>query len=262
MAQADQAVAKDHFIVRTTKHAYSLTLGTGLILNQSPSPRFHGKPVTAKQGSTIDVTVSAGPPPVSIPSMVSVPSCAQAVAKLKTVNLVGVCPASAAQYSSTVVAGAIIGTSPPETARYGSTVTVIVSKGHAPVAVPVVTGTASTYATASAALAAAGFVPSENQSYDASVPNGQVIGTSPPASAGPQPYGSPVVVDVSLGPQPVTIPDVVGHSVASATHALEALGLHVAGPYGPPKSKKVQSTLPDVGTSVLPGTTVDLYTRS
>ncbi len=74
------------------------------------------------------------------------------------------------------------------------------------------------------------------------------------------PFGSTVTVDVSLGPQPVTIPDEVGNSVATATTALEALGLHVAGPYGPPGSTTVLSTDPAAGAAVQPGTTVNLYT--
>ena len=37
-------------------------------------------------------------------------------------------------------------------------------------------------------------------------------------------------------------------------------GLKVAGPYGPPGSTKVLSTDPAAGTSVQPGTTVNLYT--
>ena len=45
-----------------------------------------------------------------------------------------------------------------------------------------------------------------------------------------------------------------------ATSALTALGLQVAGPYGPPGSTTVLSTDPAAGTSVLPGTTVNLYT--
>ncbi len=264
LAQANQAVAKDHFVLHTTAHAYNITLGAGLILRQSPAPSTGGKkakPVTAKQGSTIDVIVSAGPPPVKIPDIVSVADCQQAVADLKSVNLVGVCPASVEQYSSTVPAGAVIGTSPTKTARYGSTVTVITSKGHAPVVVPAVTGATSTYATAAATLTAAGFVPSENREYNSTFPAGQVIGTTPASTAGPQPFGSPVSVAVSIGPQPVPVPSLVGHSVASATHALEVRGLHAGGPYGPPKSNKVVSTSPAAGTPVLPGTTVNLYTR-
>ncbi len=261
LTQADSAVHSDHFVVHTTGHAYSIPLGAGLILSQHPAPGSKKKPVEAKQGSTIDVVLSLGPPPVTIPNVIGIATCAQATADLKTVNLVGVCPATAQQYSSTVGTGAVIGTSPTKTARYGSTVTIVISKGHAPVAVPAVTGTSSSYTSASAALTAAGFVPSESRQYSNTVPAGQVMGTTPAPTAGPQPYGSTVTVAVSIGPQPVNVPNVLGHSVAAATHALEALGLRVAGPYGPPHSTTVQSTAPAAGSSVLPGTTVDLYTK-
>jgi serine/threonine-protein kinase len=260
LPEANRAVRADHFTVRQTGHAFSITLAAGRIVGQQPTPRAGGKPVSAKEGATIGVVVSAGPPPVAIPSLSSFASCNDAVQALQAVHLVGVCPAAAAQYSSTVVAGAVLGTTPTGTAPYGSTITVIVSKGHAPVAIPAVTGAASTYATASAALSAAGFVPSQNQTYSPTVPSGQVIGTTPDPSAGPQPFGSNVTVNVSLGPQPVTIPHVVGKSVEAATSALQALGLKVAGPYGPPGSNKVLSTDPAEGASVPPGTTVNLYT--
>jgi eukaryotic-like serine/threonine-protein kinase len=176
------------------------------------------------------------------------------------VHLVGACPVAAEQYSSTVPAGGVLGTSPTGSALYGSAVTVILSKGHAPVAVPPVTGPTSTFATAQAALAAAGFTATQAMAYSPTVPAGQVIGTAPPASAGPQPFGSSVTVTVSKGPQPVAIPNVVGQSVAAATSALQGLGLRVAGPYGPPGSTTVLSTDPAAGTSVQPGTTVNLYT--
>jgi len=253
---ARQATRAGSFTVRPDGHAYSITLGAGLILRQSPPARAGGTTVTAKQGSTIDVVVSVGPPPVTIPTLTTLTDCTQAVQVLSAVHLVGVCPPVAAQYSTTVGAGAILGTSPVGTAPYGSTVTVILSKGHAPVAVPSVTG--STYAAAAAALTALGFVPAPGKQYNPTVPVGQVIGTSPPA--GPQPYRSTITVEVSLGPQPVTVPDEVGQSVASATSALEALGLHVAGPYGPAGSTTVLSTDPAAGASVQPGTTVNVYT--
>jgi serine/threonine-protein kinase len=260
VAQADAAVRADHFTVRTTGHAPSIAIGTGLIVSQQPTPRSGGKPVTAKQGSTIGVVVSTGPPPVTIPNLTTFSTCHDATQALAAVHLVGVCPPSAAQYSSTVVAGAILTTSPTGTAPYGSTVTIVTSKGHAPVAVPSVTGAASTYASAAAALTAAGFVPTQNNQYSATVTSGQVIGTTPDAGAGPQPFGSKVTVNVSIGPQPVIIPSESGHSVASATAALEALGLKVGGPYGPAGSTTVLSTDPAAGTSVQPGTVVNLYT--
>ena len=138
--------------------------------------------------------------------------------------------------------------------------TIVTSKGHAPVAVPSLPA-ASTYASASAALTALGFhVAAQQNAYSATVPAGQVIGTTPAPSAGPQPYGSTVTVTVSEGPKPVIIPDLrSSESVAAATSALQALGLQVAGPYGPAGAGRVLSTDPVAGTSVKPGTTVYIY---
>ena len=258
VAQAERSVAADKFTVHTTGHASSITVGPGLILRQQPAARSGGQQATAKEGSTIGVVVSTGPPPVAIPALNSFTSCADAVAALKAAHLVGVCPPAAQQYSSTVVAGAVITSVPTGTAPYGSTVTIITSKGHAPVAIPAVSGS---YASAAAALSALGFVPSQVNQYSSSVPTGQIIGTTPPASAGPQPFGSKVAVNISLGPQPVIIPNVVGDTVVAATSALQALGLKVGGPYGPPGATKVLSTDPVAGTSVqAASTTVNIYT--
>jgi eukaryotic-like serine/threonine-protein kinase len=259
LAQATKAVHHDHFKVRATGHANSITVGTGLIVGQHPVPRGGHKPLTLKQGSTISVVLSSGPPPVAIPSLAAATNCTEAVQALQAAHLVGACPPTAAQYSSTVVAGAVITTVPVGTAIYGSTVTVVLSRGHAPVAIPAIAPT-STYAAAAAALTAVGFVPSQANAYSSTVPTGQVIGTTPPASAGPQPFGSRVTVSISLGPQPVVIPNEIGQSVAAATAALEAEGLKVAGPYGPAGSSTVLSLDPAAGTTVQPGTTVNVYT--
>jgi len=258
LVEADQTVKPDHFTVRQTGHAYDITLAAGLIVSQHPTPRSGGHRVTAKQGSSIGVVVSSGPPPVAIPDLTTFSSCNDAVQALAAVHLVGTCPASAAQYSPTVASGGILSTSPTGVALYGSTVTIITSKGHAPVAIPVVTGAGTSYTTASAALTALGFVPAETKQYSSTVATGQVIGTT---VAGLQPFGSTVTVAVSLGPQPVTIPgSLVGQSVTADTAALQALGLVVGGPYGPAGSTTVLSTDPAAGTSVLPGTTINLYT--
>ncbi len=259
LVQANQTVHHDHFTVRPTGKAYSITMAAGLILSQHPTPRSGKKLVSLKQGSTISVVLSSGPPPVNIPTMTGFTNCTQAVQALATVHLVGTCPSSAAQYSSTVVAGAVLSTSPSGTAWYGSTVTVVLSKGHAPVAVPPLAGSAS-YAAAAAALTAAGFVPAQSNQYSATVPSGQVIGTTPPSTAGAQPFGSKVTVAVSLGPQPVIVPNLVGQSVSTATAALQALGLKVGGPYGPAGSTTVVSLDPPAGTSVQPGVTVNMDT--
>jgi serine/threonine-protein kinase len=110
-------------------------------------------------------------------------------------------------------------------------------------------------------LTAAGFVPAEIKEYNNTVPAGQVLDTSPAPTDGPQPYGSTVNVDVSLGPQPVPIPDLSGHAPAAAIKTLQGLGFHVGGPYGPPGATKVAATDPAAGSAALPGSTVNVYTR-
>ena len=217
--------------------------------------------MTAKQGSVITVVLSTGPPPVVIPDVTSFTNCNDAIQALRAVHLVGVCPASAAQYSATVLAGRVLSTVPAGSVAYGSTVTIVTSKGHAPVAVPPAAASASSYTAAAAALTAAGFTPVKGQAYSATVPAGQVIGTTPAPSAGPVPYGSQVTVQVSLGPQPVAVPSLRGDSVTQAVSALRALGLQVGGPYGPPGSTSVLSTDPAGGASLLPGATVNVYTQ-
>lgn len=198
---------------------------------------------------------------MTIPSLAHVNGCAEAIQVLLAVKLVGECPTSVEEYSSTLGVGAIVKTVPGITAPYGSKVVVVLSKGHAPVLVPTLTGPESNYPAAAILLTRAGFVPSEVQEYSDELPAGRVIGTTPPASAVPQPYGSHVAVAVSIGPRPVIIPDEVGKSVKAAKSTLEGLGLVVAGPYGPKGSSVVFQTVPAQGTSVLPGTTVTLYSQ-
>jgi serine/threonine-protein kinase len=260
LSAARAAARPGGFTVKLVGTTRSVTVARGDIVSQVPMAEHNGHHVLAKQGSTIRAIVSAGPPPVAIPDVTTFTDCHDAVQALAAVHLVAACPVAAEQYNPTVPAGGVLGTSPSGSALYGSSVTVILSKGHAPVGVPTVTGATSTFATAQAALAAAGFTATQAAAYSSTVPAGQVIGTTPPASAGPQPFGSSVTVTVSKGPQPVNVPNVVGQSVAAATSALQGLGLTVAGPYGPPGSTTVLSTDPAAGTSVQPGTTVNLYT--
>ena len=261
LTAATKTAAGQHLTVRVAAHRPSITVPAGSVLSQDPAARSGGQQATVKEGSAIAVVLSSGPPPVTIPSLASATSCAQATAILAGAHLVGTCPDSAAQYSPTVVAGAVLSTSPTGTAPYGSTVTVSLSKGHAPVAVPAAAATATSYAAAASALTAAGFVPVQVNLYSSSVPTGAVVATVPAPAAGPQPFGSKVTVQISLGPQPVTVPSLVGKSPSAAAAALAALGLHEGGPYGPSGSTTVISTSPAAGASVKLGSTVNVYTQ-
>jgi serine/threonine protein kinase/beta-lactam-binding protein with PASTA domain len=255
------AVAKAaHLDVRVVGRQSSISVPVGVVIRQQPSALASGKPVEIKQGSTISVVISTGLPLVAVPKVATFSSCHDAVAALDAVHLVGVCPPAAAVYDSNVGVGGVVGTQPATQARYGSTVTIVTSKGHAPVAVPPVSGTGTTYATAAAALTAAGFVPVESQIYSSTVTTGEVIATVPGPSAGPVAYQSQVTVQVSKGPEPVTVPQLVDKSLSKAVAALTAVGLHAGGPYGPPDSKTVVSTSPAAGSSVPVGSTVQVYT--
>ena len=260
VAEAQAAVAKDRFTVKESAHHFSITVPAGKIISQQPaSAPAHGPPVTAKEGLLIKVVVSSGPPPVSFPNLTTFSSCGDAIKALQALHLVGVCPAANQQYSNTAPAGAILSSTPSGTAPYGSTVVIATSKGHQPVAIPSVAG--DSYSDAAAALQAAGFVATQSQAYNATVPAGSVISTTPDPSAGPQAFGSTVTVNVSLGPQPVPVPSGLnGQTVAKATAALQAAGLTVGSVFGP-AGGKVFDTDPAAGTQVLPGSAVNLYTK-
>ncbi|HEY5108213.1 MAG TPA: protein kinase [Acidimicrobiales bacterium] len=258
---AAAAARAAHLEVRVSGRESSISVPTGVVIRQQPGARAGGKPVDVKQGSTVSVVVSTGLPLIAVPKVATFSSCHDAVAALAAVHLVGICPPTAAVYDANIGVDGVVGTQPAAQAPYGSTVTIITSKGHAPVAVPPVSGPGTTYASAAAALTAAGFVPVESQIYSATAKVGEVIATVPDPSAGPVAYKSQVTVQVSLGPKPVTVPPLVGRSPAKAVAALNALGLHAGGPYGPPDSSTVVSTSPAAGASVPVGSTVQVYTQ-
>ncbi len=260
VVQARAAVVTDHFTVRQSAHHFDITVPAGLIISQQPaSAPANGPPVTAKEGLVINVVVSDGPPPVSFPDLTTFSSCNDAIKALQALHLVGVCPPANEQYSDTAPPGSILSSTPSGTAPYGSTVVISTSKGHQPVAIPDVAG--DSYSAAAGVLQAAGFVATQSQAYSPTIGAGSVISTTPDPSAGPQPYGSTVTVNVSLGPQPVPVPSGLnGQTVAKATTALTAAGLTVGSVFGP-AGGKVFDTDPVAGTQVLPGATVNLYTK-
>ena len=104
-------------------------------------------------------------------------------------------------------------------------VTMLVSKGHAPVAVPDVTGQTPEQATAN--LEALGFtVERAEDGRSGAVDTGEVMAVDP-APGTEAPYRGTVTIQVSAGVPLVEVPDVVGMDEAEATAALEAVGLKV-----------------------------------
>ena len=144
----------------------------------------------------------------------------------------------------------------PPQVTYGSTVDIVISKGPAPIAIPAVSGT---FAQAEATLVAAGFKVAEAKESSSTIPAGQVTRTAPPAGTKIQ-KGTTVTVYVSTGPALVSVPSLVGKTVAQATTKLAKFGLQVGAVYGPPSGTVFRSN-PTVGSSVKVGSVVNLWVK-
>jgi eukaryotic-like serine/threonine-protein kinase len=258
LSQAQAAAAKYHFKLHVEAGAQSKTIAAGTVLSQSPRA---GK--VLKQGATIDVVPSIGPPPVTIPSLTG-QTCTQAAATLTGLGLKSAC--APAQYSSTIASGLLIdwtfgSTNDPTQAPYGSVLALVPSEGHAPVPVPSIPTTYS-YAQAQAALSAVGLYAAQASNTSTTVASGDVISVSPAAGT-PAPFGSTVTVIISTGPPTTTVPNVYGDTVAQATAAMQAANLTVSGAFGPSAGLPTATVLytePQQGATEPDGTAIALYT--
>ncbi|WP_116409864.1 Stk1 family PASTA domain-containing Ser/Thr kinase [Subtercola boreus] len=123
--------------------------------------------------------------------------------------------------------------------------------------VPVTTG--QTYDSANATLQQLDLVTQRYDVNDATVPTGEVVRTDPNAGTVVQPK-TLISVYVSLGPKPVSMPSVVGSTVAAATPTITALGMTV-GATTKQNSATIAadviiSTTPAAGTQSFAGNTV------
>ncbi len=223
-------------------------MAVGRIIRQTPRSG-----TSLKQGNTVSVVVSTGPPQVAVPSLAAITGdCPAAQAALTAAHLKSTCTHV---NSTTVKSGTVISWTPTGHATEFSTVAVTVSGGPPTENIPSLTG--STCAGATTALQAVGLVPQCTNAFSATVPNGQVISWTPTGTAL---EGSTIAISVSEGPQPVTVPaGLIGMNVNQATAALENAGL-VPAADGPLEGHVFDSS-PEPGTSVPPGTTVTIYIR-
>jgi beta-lactam-binding protein with PASTA domain len=187
----------------------------GVIIGQSPAAGEW-----LRDGGTVTVFVSRGPPPVPVPDVTGQP---QDLAGLQLIDA-GFGVETTTEYHDEVAEGLVLRTDPAAAADAprDSIVTMVVSAGPAPVPVPPVEGLS--FEEAEAVLQEARFSVVQAEEFSDTVPEGQVIGTNPPAGTD-APRDSEVTVVVSQGPELVTVPDLVGDSVEDASDALEALGL-------------------------------------
>ena len=131
-------------------------------------------------------------------------------------------------YDNTVAAGAVVGFDPPAGTdlKRDQVVTVVVSKGHEPVAVPDVTGQRPEQATTTSRRSGSS---SSGRTTVAARPStkGAGHGRRPGPGDGPVAFGSTVTIPVSAGVPLVTVPDVAGKKQDEAAEVLKAAGLKV-----------------------------------
>jgi serine/threonine-protein kinase len=248
--QAGLALRHDHFVVDVVGHTDSITAPLGQILSQNPRP---GKKL--KEGSSVAVVLSAGPPPVTVPVLTAVTGdCPAITALLAKSHLQTACTDP---NSTSVSKGKVIDWNPKGTATYGSTITVAVSAGPPMESIASLTGQTCTGATTT--LQAVGLVGVCSDEYTTTgVQSGEVISWSPTGQA---PEGSTVTILISEGPPLVTVPAaVVGETVAEAITTLESANL-VPGTDQGPLSGQVFDSDPAPGAQVPEGSTVTLYSR-
>jgi serine/threonine-protein kinase len=135
---------------QTPQHDETVPAGTVIAVDPATPPQL-------PKGGKVNVIVSDGPAPRTVPQLTPTMTFDQAAATLAAVQLTAVQGDDINQFSATVPAGQIIGTDPPagtEVPR-GARVKVIFSKGPQPIPIPDVRG--QSVAAATAALQAAGF---------------------------------------------------------------------------------------------------------
>jgi beta-lactam-binding protein with PASTA domain len=208
-----------------------------------------------REGETVTLTPSLGPPPVPVPDVTNATQDA-ATTELRDAHFtVG---AIKQVYSGTVAEGHVVRQEPADgKAPDGSAIDLWISKGRAPAAVPAVVG--KTQKVAEKVLRAAGFVPVIKTAYSNDIDRGDVISVDPP-EAEMTPYGSPVTILVSQGPETFPVPTLTGLSPAAAEAKAKEYGLDVSFFDVPGTAHTVViSQIPTAGTIVHAGDTITLY---
>lgn len=210
----------------------------------------------AKEGSTVTLVVSQGPPLVTLPVDIGGSSAANATSRLAKLGLDPSEPTK--QFSETVPVDVVIGyaDTTPKQLEKGKPVTFVVSKGPEPRVIPDVSGMSADQAIAR--LREMKLEPKRAEDYSFDVDTGGLIGLDR-ATGETVPRGTTVTVIVSKGLL-VKVPELGGVvSVSGAIAKLEAVGLRAGAAKGSGKlSGRPVGFAPSSGTAVAKGSTVDI----
>ena len=242
-------VADEGFRIEEIRRDYAEDREAGRILNVEPAP---GK--SLKQGSDVEVVVSAGPAPREVPNLANLDQAAAAAALQRAGFEMVAVPTPSEEVK---VKGTVLGWAPRGEQPKFTKIEVKVSSGPPDRAVPSLGD--RLYDVYVKALEALGLKANRQEAFSDTVPVGQIVDTVPPPGS-PAAYESAVTVNVSKGPEKVAIPSLNGLSEAAAKARLEAAGLRLGDSFGP-SGRPVFATSPTANTPVNKGTAIDVYTR-
>ncbi len=193
----------------------------GIVFGENPSGG-----TKANIGSTVTLTVSAGPQSTNVPA-VQGQTLSQAKKAIQKAHLT--VEATQHQSSSQVAPGDVISTSPSAgtSVPVDSAVVLVVSSGKPLTSVPDVVG--QSQASATSALQGAGLNATSTTQATSGTPAGNVVSESPASGTQVAP-GSTVTIVVAKAPpkqNTAKVPDVNGDTPAAATSALQAAGFTV-----------------------------------
>lgn len=239
------------FVVGETTAEHSLDVPEGEVLATEPDASQSLPP-----GSTIDLTVSAGPQILTVPALAGL-SRDEAITAIEQAGFVYESADERTQFSNDAPAGHVLygttaeGESLPQELAEQSVIRLLVSLGP----VPETAGMSEDEALA--ALTEVGLVGTViDRPFSSDVPEGVVM--SQQTTTDPVVEGDEVQLVVSQGPDLVKIPKVEGKKLKDAIRKLEEAGFTVTHQVPDPliEHAKVTSTDPGQGTEAERGSTV------
>ncbi len=252
--QARAALHEVQLTQGLVQQAYSDVAPVGVVISQSPQ----GSDLVTR-GSAVNVVVSRGPEPATVPRVVALniedARSAIEAARLRVEAITEIFSANA-PVGSVMAQSAAPGTALPA----GSPITLTVSKGPEPVEVPHVVGLTRAEAE-TAILRATLAVGTVHEVFDDAIPALIVISQSPVSATLALPR-TPVHLTVSKGPEPRVVPEVIALARTEAVNAILDAGF-VLGLVGEVFSDeiaadKVISQSPSANSLAIPGTAIDI----
>jgi eukaryotic-like serine/threonine-protein kinase len=215
LVQKDLAVLqiRNQGLKPVLQYAANDTVPKGQVADENP-----GGGAKISKGSTVTLTISTGPPKVTVPD-VRGRSLTDAIAALASL---GLSPKIVHVYSP-LPPDTVTGQFPPPKSRVlkSTNVRINISRGAKPIPVPDVTG--QPYLNAKSALEGQGFVV-HRVDIQSDSPEGVVVSSDPPPGTSSS-HGATVTLSVSKGPASTQVPDVRNQNQATAESLLTGAGL-------------------------------------